>query len=498
MHSTNNKWLTSLNSNVNINPARWCSGDQNTVLELRDSRLNFFLVNQQDPYDFPDEDFCLFQHFPHSQNILISFTNISKSNTCSYLYLTQYMICDPIISEKNLGPSNQTWASTMRTLPDCNFEKSLSMCSVGNFSIKKYVDTTIYDVVFFTEIAELVGPIITLPLISFFGFLLNLLVVLVIQYKPNEQKYFKGNRIYSFIKLNSLFNTIECLIPPFTLMNQCLGVQSIYCSSVQRNLIVQWLNILVVHYLGDVMKTCSIIMLLAFSFERYIQTTESKSIIALKFRCLKVNVLVCSALTIGVLNSATKILEYSAQSRIEVYTELETPYWNFYMLTFWWFDLIYAAHYIINDFLLLFVNLAVDFCLVAHIRCDLKKKERFSLKTTKSKIEIEKKQKEKISAENKTNKMIAYQIILFGICRLPELVYYFHFFFLSTEFSGGPVRSSYEYYCFYLSLCYLASDLIQYVYIVSYAINAYFFYKFNKPFRHGFKNYFNRKAYLGT
>ena len=50
MHSTNNKWLTSLNSNVNINPARWCSGDQNTVLELRDSRLNFFLVNQQDPY----------------------------------------------------------------------------------------------------------------------------------------------------------------------------------------------------------------------------------------------------------------------------------------------------------------------------------------------------------------------------------------------------------------------------------------------------------------
>ena len=52
-------------------------------------------------------------------------------------------------------------------------------------------------------------------LISFLGFFLNLMFILVIQYKPNEYKYFKGNRIYSFIQLNSLFNTIECLIPSF-------------------------------------------------------------------------------------------------------------------------------------------------------------------------------------------------------------------------------------------------------------------------------------------
>ena len=155
-------------------------------------------------------------------------------------------------------------------------------------------------------------------------------------------------------------------------------------------------------------------------------------------------------------------------------------------------------YYLWHCFLLVLyrTNLIVDILLVVHIRKDLKKKALFSVSDSgKSKADLEKRQKEKKSTERKTNKLIVYQIIMYVFCRLPELVYYIHFAFFLKGDAIDTVSMEYFRLCSSFNLCLLASNVIQYLYALTYIFSVYFFYKFNKNFKLATKEYFFSKFY---
>ena len=224
-----------------------------------------------------------------------------------------------------------------------NFTDKLSMCVTSDFKAQSSTELTFYDFIYASELVEYIGPIVTLPIISILGFLLNAFTVLVIRHKPNKTKYFKENRIFTYMKLNSIFNAIQCFFSSFTLMNECLGYNSIFCSSIQQNIVVQWFKIIFIQYIGESMKTCSIITLLAFSIERYIQTSESKRVIAIKFQNMNIKVFVTVTLVFSFTGSAMKLLEFSVDSleqmlvespRLSITNQMEQL----------WFQVVFLSH----------------------------------------------------------------------------------------------------------------------------------------------------------
>ena len=91
-HSTSNKWLKGLNYGKNFDPEEWYTGDPYVFESLLEE--SFLLYNEflQSPYDFPDEDFCLFQHFPHHQLVIyIPFIVVFSVLKDSLLI---YYVCD--------------------------------------------------------------------------------------------------------------------------------------------------------------------------------------------------------------------------------------------------------------------------------------------------------------------------------------------------------------------------------------------------------------------
>ena len=91
--------------------------------------------------------------------------------------------------------------------------------------------------------------------------------------------------------------------------------------------------------------------------------------------------------------------------------------------------------------------------------------------------------KKKKNVENKANALIISNVVIYVLCRLPELVGVFFFYFHETILPSDGI-------CRVDILCYLVYNTIEYIYIISYLFNILLYYKLNSNFRRGFQNLF--------
>ena len=135
----------------------------------------------------------------------------------------------------------------LNEISKCNFSTRLIACKkdVANLTLSKlnFGKPSIYDTNYVLEWAEFIGPVITFPLTSLIGFILNLMIALVITYKTNQKDIFKRKRMFEYILVNSIFNMIECFLSLLTVMGECLGNNSIFCSSVMDNVYFAYFKI---------------------------------------------------------------------------------------------------------------------------------------------------------------------------------------------------------------------------------------------------------------
>ena len=189
-------------------------------------------------------------------------------------------------------------------------------------------------------------------------------------------------------------------------------------------------------------------------------------------------------------NCLCKVLEF--EMKTNSFDSLEHPEFNIlHIRGKTWFIAIYSIHYLLNDSVLLLLNFVIDLKLFFVIRRDLATKrfnieQRNSSKSTagsKSLDDIEK-------SESNINKMVIYSFLVYLICRVPELVFYLHLLFIENN----QLRY-FDYYTFcQISLCYLLINLIQYLYMLSYLTNIFFYYKFNKTFRLALRKWLHLKS----
>ena len=281
-------------------------------------------------------------------------------------------------------------------------------------------------------------------------------------------------------------------------MSECIGRNSIFCSSIETSLVTQYFRIYLVGYLGEIMKTCSILNGLVFSLERYVVTSQSKSKLLTKFAKARVRHVGVAILVVGSLTSVEKIFEFHVdRMNLEDYNLPNSMNINIYF-GFSVTHVFYFIHYILNDFVLLIINLAIDIKLAGVIRLDLKLKEQVQSRLehipsshvyqlskdghTNKHVDMANERKQ---TEQKINSMIISSLLVYFICRVPEMASSFFTYFFSSYQSG--LRSD----CSLLKLCNLFFDSVQYIYMISYILNIVFYYRFNKNFRHGFKHFFD-------
>ena len=123
------------------------------------------------------------------------------------------------------------------------------------------------------------------------------------------------------------------------------------------------------------------------------------------------------------------------------------------------------SRFILNDLIILIINLIVDCFLVSVIKANLRKKAENSNKlkeiepSTADKMKNKEDNKKKVSIERKTNAMIIINISVYVVCRLPELLSVFLFFYFQRFGLGSCTSSTY---------CFLIANSIEYLYMLSY------------------------------
>ena len=148
-----------------------------------------------------------------------------------------------------------------------------------------------------------------MPVVSTLGFILNGLIILVINNRHNQIEHFKGDRLFDLIFMVSVFNMADCFISALSIMNICIGFNSIYCSPLTTNLDFQLINRYVIQYLDESIKTCSILASLIFSLERYLNTSQFENRFIKWFKSAKMSHLFAITLVASFLTSLPKICE---------------------------------------------------------------------------------------------------------------------------------------------------------------------------------------------
>ena len=118
--------------------------------------------------------------------------------------------------------------------------------------------------------------------------------------------------MFKFLQLNSVFNIVYCGLIIFRLVNECISYGTSFCSSVYRLNSTQYFKIIGVFFFGGLVKTCSSLSYILFSFSRIILIQEPilKASFDDKFNRLNMRVFILLILVFGCSLNAYKLFQY--------------------------------------------------------------------------------------------------------------------------------------------------------------------------------------------
>lgn len=279
-----NCWMTSLNYHVNAS----MSNQKSLMMVIRFVYPESF-ASFNSFYNFPDEDICLFQSFPHDRLVfpVIAIKRDFKC-TCTIMFLlnnslvpldysvftdekNEKLYYDYVSIEKNQNSVEYCHSKSYNLTGEiCDFEEIFSKCDKSKF--KSFEDSPINlrsdtDLFYLFIWLKFILLIILKPILCIIAIITNLLSIVVISNK-GKRKDFK-NQMYQLITLNSVFNIFYSLILLSKLINECLYHNSqVFCSSVYQTNFSQYFKIFVVFFLGNLIRTCSNLTYLSFSLSR--------------------------------------------------------------------------------------------------------------------------------------------------------------------------------------------------------------------------------------
>ena len=490
-HYSNNRWLADLNYGTNLDPQIWYSENE-TAAEMY--FRNSFRLKIDDVaiyYLYPDEDFCLFKFIPPHQAIFTLIEHdgigIDFKKTCLFVYLRQKAISKHYFYFVQ-SPGSYLNISQAE-YDNCHIRERLELCFNSTTPVEIVHDIlNPLDVEYAFQWIEVIGPFFFFPIVSAIGLALNVIAAVIITRERYQTEFFQGRRLYKIILLNCIFNSLECFLSLLSVYGQCVLYSSLFCPSAYEEELFHSIRVYSINYLIESFKTCSIMTSLFFSLERFVGMSDSNNKFVRVYSQLSLKPFIYFILIFGFGTTFCKIFEDSSYLTDDQYEIVKV----FYNYQDDWITIVRSIHYVVNDILVFSLNFGIDVALVIKVRKDLAKKKKLVKRIAESSKKSKKKNKnidDIQKAQEDTNKMILLSLVLFLLCRLPELSFELHFLFNLDLPNLGPIFS-YRVICLESGLCGIFKDTSQFLYIFTYCLNILLYYKFNKNFRLAFRDFF--------
>lgn len=440
-------------------------------------------------YTFPDEDICLFRHFPI--NLAISLVFTAQNCTCT-LFMLMKNNSNSICLNSNL-------------IYKCNNDENIKNC---NKSLYLTVQTRItrLDYWYLSEIFDYLSIYLT-PIFCVIGFLNNLLNIKVLlnQNQKEEIKKEMKKILYKLMLFNSILNSIYCFFYFFHLANICVAFGGIFCSSMGKTVWDQYYELYIIEYFNNIIKTYSNILCVLISFNRYILLDKNSywsrkaEHLSPSSRKIKVTLAILGFLFL-VLFNLNRILSSTVNRfylSIDYYDYVEFPLKNTFSSvnkvdlensilpssllykkngTFF---ILFLINFFLNDIVLFLLLFVCDLFLLIKFKKDLSVKRRFYNKENSSNDYRIKKVENVHMRITLTVCFNSFVLILFRFLELGTSVFVF------TQRLNGDL-------CRYINK--ICSNLIQLgdlFYLISCSYSTIIFYYLNIHFRQSFDSYFD-------
>lgn len=495
-----NKWMRYLNSGINV--------DLNDQLDINKNIENFMVIRFKyklnvsfiNPiYEYPDEDFCLFQYFPHKHLVLpVLLPGKKLECSCTILWLIQYYSIYININYNQDYDENKNYhnydlneenifytisycqnENFNTSLMKCNFTERLSKCSLFTMNAsKENYDAYFYlnndtDLLFLIKWLQFILIIILQPIFSFIGIVNNALIIIVINNKGTKKNF--KDAMYQHIQINSFFNILYCLTMGSKILTECLFYDtSIYCSSFYQLESVQYFKIIFIYYFGNVFKYCKNFSFISFTVSRYILSLNKTKGLYKKFNTMNLKLYVLLIIVISCLLSLFRLFQYKVVSNADPTQDFPDEIYNNYYNSsdsysyFVTFSVLKIMNFFINDIFIYLLNFIIDLILVKNINKHMKKKQKLVAKKTHA-------DEEEKNNDNKAIKMTLISGLCYFISYTPE--------FLSTLFAICISKKNFPNFNFSTSLIDEETEVLGLISIIS---NFYILIIFNKIFKNNF------------
>ena len=256
--SNDNKWISYLNCNLDVNLTNTdeIKKNMNEAFFLKIFQTDFLAgatLIQPKIYTYPDEDFCLFRYFPYNRLVFPAiYTTVKLECTCTILWLIKYAnyLLNPNYTEAILDYESSDVYNPISNLSvshcridfldrnkSCNFTERKLNCDKSNYKAKNNQDSLFFrndiDLLFLVKWLELIIFMFIQPLFCFFSIITNMLTIIVLRMKVNNDNT-KGS-MYQHIMVNSIFNIIYCALNLIKVINVCVFDLSPFCSSIYQD-----------------------------------------------------------------------------------------------------------------------------------------------------------------------------------------------------------------------------------------------------------------------
>ena len=445
-------------------------------------------------YIYPDEDLCLFEHFPHEQLVIPSVALIDDEEICSCTLIwlmKNYKIYSSRTSLKlrkdfrnyfNSSKAFRCMRNYSLLFHSCQFEKKFNNCLIIETNFRPRL--TALNFFYLFEWLKLVLEVYFKTCLALLGVITNLLIMMVI--KNKKQKVHLDNFMYKHIFFNSMFNFLFCLIHSFSLMNVCIFPKSSFCSTIYKTIWAQYFKIIFIEFLGNSLRLCCNFSFILFSVSRFYKSLAIKSNWFLKFEKLNLKLFYFLMFVSCCLWSMFKLFEYRPN---EIYSSYDKNFpYNRYDLKYCqsqYIDSLYSflssgckifpilnlINNVLNNILFLFISLVIDIGLI-----------RFANQNYQHKKELfhdPKHLEEALAHKNKIRKLIITNGILYFFSHMPE--------FTSTILLI-VFKKRLQYFCFNFFPCTQINELFETFAFMSMVLQFFVHKHFDQNFIESFNN----------
>jgi hypothetical protein len=468
-HDLNTKWLIGLNMDVKVNyssdPYSVKSDDQ-AVVYFRE--YNFNLYAHTEEYKFPNEDFCLFLHFPHHNAVFPYFNKCY--NTCTFQWLVQYI---PYFTRLVYVPCS------FNSSNNCDFDQMLLTC----YKTRDYMNTLseisknnidlyyFYDRNYKNKIYDFVFAVILVPIICLFGIFTNLINIIVLKNFENDVK----NLMSNLMLICSYVDLCICSTYLLGLTLKCIDPIGYFCMlSLVNYKPYRYFMLTVYNYFGSVMKTLSNLIQISIAFDRFIISTSTKNKILVKLSNIKMKTWAFIFLMFSFLTNFVKLFEYEYQMNHNIDLQFRYPSTNNVFFNFGFvFSYLNLFNILMNSLFLIIIQSTIDICLINFVHKSIKAKKKLGIVHNV----------DKNPAERKIKLMIILNGLIVSLLHSPDLV-----ISIFLAFKMKHIKDTEIYLDFYSFVLRNISDVF---YILSYSLNVFLFYLFNSNYKKSFKKIFN-------